>query len=137
MKNENHQFFKKAELLIADQCLADFVKWLPTFFVNHYGWVAETLDAYEHFHKLPFAMRSGVFLQFFREKGIDIEVTKWAEAHRETEDTRTNKYYWIVYVDNEFKSLDCECKTYEMQCDYNTALTEAIKQANEIYNKEK
>ena len=125
MKNENHQFFKKEELLIADQCLSDFVKWLPTFFVNHYGWVAETLDAYEHFHKLPFAMRSGVYLAFFREKGIDVVIGFAYEF------TEKPQYFYQI-------SNGVERKTdLKMYPDYNTALTEAIKQANQIYNEEK
>ena len=123
MKNENHQFFKKEELLIADQCLSDFVKWLPTFFVNHYGWVAETLDAYEHFHKLPFAMRSGVYLAFFREQGIEVD--------KVTTVLDLNNIYTL--------KISKGCVVYDEinHPDYNIALSEAIKQANQIYNKVK
>lgn len=101
-------------------------KEVPTDFEKNYLIVT--------FNRLSPEQQQGDLLAFFRDKGIDIEITKWEDQQREMDNIRTNKYYWIIYVDNEFKSLDCECKTYEMQPDYSTAFNEAINKAVEIYN---
>lgn len=52
----------------------EFCQWLQAYLLAHYGWVAETMDVYEHFFKLPFDMQYGVILKWLREeKGYRIE----------------------------------------------------------------
>lgn len=125
---------------LTGKCLTDFEEWFDAKkyeLFAYYGGTGSDLfvDLYaDKFKYIPETMQQGVLLAFFRDKGIDIEITKWEDQQREMDNIRTNKYYWIIYVDNEFKSLDCECKTYEMQHNYTTAFNEAINKAVEIYN---
>ncbi len=85
----------------------------------------------EWFCSNDFSMQSGVYMEWLRSVGIEIEIEKWIELHRERDDERTNFYYWIIYVDNVYTGYESK---EENIIDYNTAQTEAIKQAGKIYN---
>jgi len=76
-------------------------------------------DLADFYHK-PFSMQQGVLLEFFREQGIFISID-------ECEGTVIIK---ARYTGNRYCGLLFQIKNP----DYNTALTEAIRKANELVN---
>lgn len=82
------------------------------------------------FYELPFEQQQGVYLAFFREQGIEIEISKWNY-------TRTAEFLVNYKVNVIIWSADNKYSIGYSQLEntgYNAALTDAIKQANKIIN---
>lgn len=104
--------------MLTGKCGKDFGKWcIDNLFMND---TLRTIINYDDFLYYPFAMQQGVYLAFFREKGIEVD--------KVTTVLDLNNIYTL--------KISKGCVVYDEinHPDYNTALTEAIKQANQIYS---
>ncbi len=87
------------------------------------------------FYKLPLSMQSGVYMEWLRSVGVIVEVTI---------DTDNGLYVYEIYQKDNYDnggvtrfyddSYYLSAPFVDNLSDHNTAQTEAIKQAGEIYN---
>ena len=104
-------------MTLTDKCKQDFEKWLIHEFTAH-QYLRDWL-----FHKLPFSMQYGVYVDFFDSKGIIISL---GYAYFFDEEM----FSWVITIGLDEVYSGDEDERHE-------AREEAIKQANEIYNKQK
>lgn len=112
--------------MIDGKCKVDFEKWL-----NTRGNVkTENINSFKMvpFSDYPFEMQSGVYLAFFDSVGIIIDTPIYRQA-----DKSVLTDGWIT-IQGEEGTQTFAIKS-DMQITRTEALTEAIKQANIIYNK--
>lgn len=120
--------------MLTGKCKTDFEEWYHKFIVDNLDNKENYRDGFEKetswkalnlvfFYKDLFVKQQSVYLAFFREKGIEVD--------KVTTVLDLNNIYTL--------KISKGCVVYDEinHPDYNTALTEAIKQANQIYNKEK
>lgn len=118
--------------MLTGKCKIDFEAW----YIKNYNDARPPF--LNHFYNYPFPFQQGVYLQFFREKGVFPEVKinidngfYVCEIYKKIEYDNGDVSYF--YGDNRYYLV----VPFTEFPDYNTALTNAITQANEIYNKEK
>ena len=111
--------------LLTGKCWSDFKKWvwdvsaIGRTIIFYYDRDQMELDINDIFDKVPTSMQYGVLVDFFDSKGISIGITKVS---------RCVEYRY--FIENKYSyAIDGDCDTRQ------EARTEAIKKANELYNK--
>jgi len=110
-------------MILTDKCKKDFERWYRDndfeFCIGYPNGLDDT-DMCEDFYDLPLSYQYGVYVDFFDSVGIDVNIKKFRQTGR-----------WFHTVFNP------EMESYQGIADTrHEARAEAIKKANEIYNKQ-
>jgi len=67
---------------LTGKCKLEFEKWLLIWLKDNVAWDVENpqQEDVDHFYTFPLAMQYGVYVDFFYNIGIHIELSKWDES---------------------------------------------------------
>lgn len=109
--------------MLTGKCKTDFEQWLIKFVKSNpiglfWDWANADYKEWEHlFGYLPIQMRSGLYLEFFRERGMSVNV--W-------QDVQSERFNYTVFTEQDYYGNHSP--------DYSTSFTHAIDKACELYN---